>query len=211
MRGVIFDLDGTLIDTSKDIALSVNILRKKYQLKALPVEKVVECIGNGIVNLISRVLNDTELDINSAVKEFRTIYRENMLINTVEYESVRETLEKLKSKGIHLAVATNKIEDLAGMILDNLNLDKYFDMILGGSNNRPLKPDPAIINEILLHWKIKKDKMLYVGDSDVDVETAKNAGVKIAFFENGLGCLGDGIPDYRIKKIKDLLSISIEN
>lgn len=209
IQGLIFDLDGTLVDTSADIAAGVNVMRASWDLPPLSVAEIVACIGNGAHNLVRRVLLDAPgMDNAEALDRFRAWYSEHMLDQAVLYPGVAQLLERLQEGGKLLAVATNKTEENARRMLGTLGIGHFFSLILGNDGERPIKPDPAIVYQILQHWDLDARQVLLVGDSSVDVATAHNAGVPVVFFSDGMGCLAeDDPPEYRVSRMGDVFRL----
>jgi phosphoglycolate phosphatase len=173
---VVFDLDGTLADTKKDLALSVNATREHLGLGPLPVEVVTSYVGHGVVLLIKRALGDNAADgeIERGKAFFLDHYAHHLLDNTVAYPGVREALQGLGNR--KLAILTNKPTGSSRKITDGLGLTPYFFEICGGDTFPLKKPDPLGINTLMTRAAVTPEKTLMVGDSDTDVLTGRNAG-----------------------------------
>lgn len=173
---VIFDLDGTLLDTLEDLYLSVNATLRAFNLPERTREEVRAFVGNGIPMLIRRALPEAADDstFNAALEFFTRYYGEHCTDNTGAYDKIPETLSELKSKGFLTGVVTNKIHSAACELCE-----KYFaglvDVVQGQAQGFPTKPDPTATNYIVK--KLGADRAVYIGDSEVDIQTAKNAGV----------------------------------
>ena len=139
------DLDGTLIDSREDLATGVNLMRADYGLEPLSIGVVTDFVGNGARKLVERSLPGSVKSIEEALHKFKNYYKENMFVKTRLYPSVEEGLRLLHGKGWKLALSSNKPSDKCEEILKHLGIAVYFDMILGASENYPLKPDPASI------------------------------------------------------------------
>jgi phosphoglycolate phosphatase len=217
LRLFIFDLDGTLIDSKLDLALSVNATRAAFKLGPLPHEQIYGYIGDGAPMLIRRALDHTEDDalVEQALGFFLRYYHEHMLDNTVAYPGVREGLERLAGGGRVLAVLTNKPVRFSREILAGLKLDRHFRLVYGG--NSPAlagrkKPDPMGVEVILRETQAAKDEALVVGDSEIDVLTARNAGTRVCGVTYGLGShlLDDYPPDLRVDSLTELAALVTE-
>jgi len=187
VRALVFDLDGTLIDSKKDLVLSVNATLREMGRTELPEDLVASYVGSGAPVLISRALGgapSTE-ELQSALKFFLTHYEEHKLDFTREYPGVREALEQLR--GVPMAVLTNKPANISVRILEGLGLAEYFRAIYGGNSFATKKPDPLGANVILGELGIAGSEAAMVGDSEVDVQTARNAGMLSAIVNFGFG------------------------
>lgn len=209
LRLFIFDLDGTLIDSKLDLALSVNATRQHYGMDPLPDEEIFSYIGQGAPMLIRHSLGHTEDDslVEEALAFFLAYYREHMLDNTLPYPGVREGLAQLAAEGNRiLTVLTNKPERFSRDILKGLDLADYFRLIYGGNSFERKKPDPTGVEVIVRETGAEKERTLLVGDSEIDVLTARNAGVRVCGVTYGLGSdLLDNYPlDLRVDSLTEL-------
>jgi len=187
VRALVFDLDGTLIDSKLDLALSIDATLKHMGRASLPHELIYSYVGNGAAVLVRRALGDTVTDAEAEEgnRFFLAYYREHMLDNTVTYPGVREALEAL---GHHpMAVLTNKPVRFSEKILEGLRIASHFRYVYGGNSFETKKPDPEGMNTILRAFEIEPRRAMLVGDSDVDVRTARNAGVWACGVSYGLG------------------------
>lgn len=180
---VIFDLDGTLIDSQQDLVNSVNATRVWMGLPALADRTVASYVGNGAPVLIRRALGDeaSQEDVDRALRHFLDYYKEHMLDNTRLYPGVRESLNLLKDNGVAMAVLTNKPVRFSQLLVEGLGLSDHFYRVYGG-NSFPdkKKPDPIGIEMLRAEAGADREATLMVGDSAVDVKTARNAGVLVA-------------------------------
>ena len=187
VRALVFDLDGTLIDSKLDLALSIDATLKHMGRASLPHELIYSYVGNGAAVLVRRALGDTVTDAEAEEgnRFFLAYYREHMLDNTVTYPGVREALEAL---GHHpMAVLTNKPVRFSEKILEGLRIASHFRYVYGGNSFETKKPDPHGMNTILRAFEIEPRQAMLVGDSDVDVRTARNAGAWACGVSYGLG------------------------
>jgi len=174
---LIFDLDGTLVDSKKDLTASVNHVRHKFDMPSLTEQEIARFIGNGAQIPILRVLvpKGSEPNVQSGLQLFLSYYRAHMLDQTTLYPGVRETLERLRD--CRLAVLTNKPVHFSCAMLDGLGIYQCFAAIYGGNSFPQKKPDPAGILQIISETKGRRENTWMIGDSSVDVLTGRNAGV----------------------------------
>jgi phosphoglycolate phosphatase len=187
VRVLIFDLDGTLIDSKLDLALAVNATLVHMGRPELDHDTIFSFVGNGAPVLVRRALGEdvTADEADSALIYFLSYYRAHMLDNTREYPGVREGLEQLA--GRPMAILTNKPVNFSRGILDGLDLTKYFRVVYGGNSFEKKKPDPYGVEVILRELSAGPQQAMMVGDSDVDVKTARNAGIWAAGVSYGIG------------------------
>ena len=178
---LIFDLDGTLIDSKLDLAHAVNATREHFGLPPLDLETVGTYIGNGAPVLIRRAMGAeaSQADVDKALEFFMAYYGDHKLDNTRAYPGILEALEALHQASVRMAVLTNKPSRISGRIIEGLGLSKYFLRVYGGNSFDRKKPDPLGVETLLAETGVPKDRALMVGDSAVDVQTARNAGVKV--------------------------------
>jgi phosphoglycolate phosphatase len=178
---LIFDLDGTLVDSKQDLIDSVNATRGFMNLPPLPGPTVARHVGRGAMALIQSSLGDSApaTEVQKAYGFFIEHYGEHMLDKTVLYDGVRESLDALKDSGHTLAVLTNKPVRFSERMMDRLGLGKHFIKIYGGNSFEPKKkPDPIGIHALLSETGLAKARTIMVGDSSVDIRTARNAAVR---------------------------------
>lgn len=178
---IIFDLDGTLLDTLDDLTDSINRMlgQKGYPLRTR--DEIREYIGNGAKALVKKALPEgvPDSEVKECLKIYRGIYLENMYEKTRPYDGVDETLKKLKSLGISIGVVSNK-PDEATVRMCRHYFGDTLDAVVGDSPERKKKPAPDNIYEAISRLGTDSGKILFVGDSDVDMETAHNAGLDCA-------------------------------
>ncbi len=177
---IIFDLDGTLLNTIGDLAACCNLTLEKHKLPTHSTEDYNSFVGNGILRLVERAIPEplrTEERIAEVRKDFVALYTEQIAIHTTPYAGIQELLLALQEQGVAMAIASNKFqagcEKLAKHYFPNIR----FATVLGQRPNIALKPDPYIIREIIQRTSYTPDKILFVGDSGVDMLTAAAAGV----------------------------------
>jgi len=206
VRLLVFDLDGTLIDSKDDLVQSVNAVRERLGLHALPEDTVASYVGRGVVVLMRRALGDgaSEAEVAQAVEFFLEYYRDHMLDHTVPYPGVREALVDLKPRS--MAVLTNKPVKFSQAILAGLGLDRYFTQVYGGNSFAQKKPDPVGILTLMRETNVEAEHTMMVGDSDTDVLTGKNAGVWTCGVTYGLApeTLKTSPPDFLLDDLREL-------
>jgi phosphoglycolate phosphatase len=187
LKALVFDLDGTLIDSKRDLVISVNATLRKMRRAELPEELVASYVGSGAPVLIAKALGGAPApeELQRALKFFLAHYEEHKLDYTKEYPGVRETLERLR--GVPMAVLTNKPVNISVRILEELGLAQFFDQICGGNSFATQKPDPFGANALLNEMGVAAADAAMVGDSEVDVQTARNAGMISAIVNFGFG------------------------
>jgi phosphoglycolate phosphatase len=190
---IIFDLDGTLVDSSRDLATGINLMRAHYGMSPLDVATVTSYIGDGIRKLVERSLQGAEVDLDEAVALDKKLYMEHMFDETGLYPAVEEGLAALS--GHALAVLSNKPGDATRAILKHLKTDDLFFSILGGGDLPNLKPSPEGIEALIAESGILKENTWMIGDHHTDLEVAHNAGVKSGFVTYGIGHPGDFTAD----------------
>jgi phosphoglycolate phosphatase len=190
VRLLIFDLDGTLIDSKLDLALSVNAALEHVGRPALEHETIYSYVGRGAPMLVRQALGEgvTDEEADAGLAFFLSYYRAHMLDNTVPYPGVREGLELLNRHS--MAVLTNKPVRFSERILEGLGLAKYFRFVYGGNSFPTKKPDPIGVNVLLRDLDVAPREAMMVGDSDVDVLTARNSGAWACGVSYGLGVEG---------------------
>ena len=184
MKLAVFDLDGTLIDSLADIAEATNFAMRKLGFPEHPLNEFNYMVGDGVKILIERALPDDRQELfEQALKLYNDYYNENYTVKTYVYKGITETLKQLKAMGIKLAVASNKTHCFTEVIIKNYFGNDTFDAVYGKFDARPVKPDPAILNAILSDMSIAPSEAIMIGDTSIDINTGKNAGVR------SIGCL----------------------
>jgi phosphoglycolate phosphatase len=211
---LVFDLDGTLIDSKLDLALSVNATRANAGLGPIDHELIYSYVGNGAPMLIRRSLGPeaTDKQAEEGLLFFYQYYRDHMLDNTCLYPAVREGLDRLAEGGSQLAILTNKPVRFSGEIIARLGLDARFKRIYGGNSFDTKKPDPYGLNLLLEEFDTPKERTLMVGDSSVDVLTARNADVTCCGVTWGLQpeTFAEHPPDILVDHFDDVVATAME-
>jgi len=188
-RCVIFDLDGTLIDSREDLATGVNLTRKDFGLEPLSLDVIVSYVGDGVRKLCERALQGTGVTLDDALPHMRKHYGEHLLEKTQLYPGVAETLQQLQKQGCELAILTNKPIEHTRRLADNFKITGYFREVIGFGSGFALKPDPEAIAHLLAVTGCKADHAYMVGDHHTDMEAGRRAGVNRVFAEWGFGNL----------------------
>jgi phosphoglycolate phosphatase len=185
---VVFDLDGTLVDSSRDLAAAGNATLATYDHPPLPDERVVAMVGDGARELVRRLLAAAGLHVSldEALDRFLTCYDERLLHTTRPYDGVIATLEALRST-THLTILTNKPEAATRRLLEGLELAHYFRDLIGGDSPYGRKPDPAGLFALLARADMPNHEALMVGDSMNDLLVAEAAAVPMCFARYGFG------------------------
>lgn len=182
-KGIIFDLDGTLLDTIEDLKDSVNDVMKIYGWKEHDTKACKQMVGNGFRKLIQRALPEEkqkdETFLDEAVEQFSKAYQKRYLNKTIPYEGILKLLEALEEKGIKIAVNSNKRGDYTSALVNKYFSQFPWTAVYGEreSEGIPKKPDPSAALEIADLMKLPKEEVLYIGDSKTDMKTGQNAGM----------------------------------
>ena len=208
LKLLIFDLDGTLVDTSLDIADAVNYAVEPLGKSRYSVEEIKAMVGSGITKLFrSLIPPESSIPEESIIKRFLDYYSAHLLDNTKAYPYVKETLSRL---GDHYkkAVISNKREGFSREILEGIGILQFFDIVLGSDSVREQKPSPVPVLEVMKRFGAAKDEAVMIGDSSYDIEAAGAAGTKVIAVTYGFRSretLKDA--DYIIDKFDELLNI----
>lgn len=208
---IIFDLDGTIVNSIFDIADGVNHVLVKMNRDAVSVPEVQKMIGSGVKKLIELALIDVsdEIVLANALKIFQEYYSKNLITKTRPYKDVFETLNQLSD--FKMAIYSNKPQDLTDKVIIGLDLNSYFDTIQGADESKyKRKPSEEGIKYILRELNVKPGNTMMVGDSTHDIHAGKRAGVMTCAVTYGYRdekILANESPDYLINKLTDLVSI----
>ena len=205
----VYDFDGTLVDTFADIANSVNLALAEMNIQSLSRETIRRNIGSGVVNLMSRSLEGSGCDdVEIAVSFFQKHYNNHLLDQTKLYPNGREVVEHFSKK--KNAILSNKPISFVEKILIELNFLSLFDSVLGGDSLSERKPNPMGLQLLMTNLNCPVKEVLMIGDSAIDIETGKNAGVLTCGVTYGLGnpvSLHNSKPDYLIDNLSNLKSL----
>ena len=210
IKSVIFDLDGTLLNTLVDLKNAVNYSLNKRNKPIIDLNQTRSFIGNGIKRLITLALNETdETKINDALNDFKYYYDNHILDNTNCYDNVIETLNSLKEKGIKIAIVSNKYQRGLSKLCNHF-FKEYSDIFIGDDGVTPLKPNVDNVNKALSKLNLTNKDCLYVGDSSVDILTANNCNIKcvtVTYGYQDVEVLKKYKSDYFIDNIKEIINI----
>lgn len=180
---VIFDLDGTILNTIKDLCVASNEALKKFKLNPITIEDTQKYLGHGIRHLIDMAsCHSSEVDL--ILKHFKEYYVSHYNIYTRPYEGIREVLNWCHQKGIILGVFSNKVEMIARALCDE-HFPNDFDFVYGEVEGRKRKPDVSFLISLINSYSLSLDEVLYIGDSDVDIKTCENAKIDGLFVSYG--------------------------
>jgi len=216
---LIYDLDGTLIDSCRDIANAVNWTLKELALRKLPIETISSFVGRGVTNLMTGVLKEALKEVGKqnrqseienllgrSVRLYRSHYAKHLLDETKLYPSVQMVLEHFKDR--KQAVITNKPEGFSNEILRGLKIDSYFFRVIGGDQKFPKKPAPEPVLEIVRSAGVGFDETVLIGDSAIDIKTGRNAKIKTIAVTYGFSNIDEikhSAPDFVLNDLAELI------
>ncbi len=212
---LIFDLDGTLVDSREDLANAINAMLRHYGKPELPHQVIASYIGDGAPMLVRRSLGDPDDEgyVQDALLYFMAWYREHKLDNTYVYEGMIEALDSIRAsrngQPLKMAVLSNKPVGPSRAIVEALGLGQYFFQVYGGNSFHTKKPDPAGVEALLEESGAKPEETVIIGDSNIDVLTARNAGIYSVGVTYGLAphTLEDVLPDVLIDTPHELATV----
>jgi len=179
-RIAIFDMDGTILDTLQDLADSMNYCLKKYGMPERTVDEIKGFVGNGIRRLVEQAVPDgtDEAAMDKIYATYIEYYKDHCAVKTRPYDGIREVLKKLKDKGILTAVVSNKADHAVKKLCEEY-FDGLFDYSAGDREGIRRKPYPDSVISVMEYFKATPNEVVYIGDSEVDYQTALNAGVDV--------------------------------
>lgn len=211
-RLIIYDLDGTLVDTAEDITEAINAMLTELSVSTLSRDQIRRHVGRGLHDLVGRCLNTTDPALLSrGLRAFEAHYGAHMTDHSRLYPAARETLEHFKSR--LQIIFTNKPNPYAKDLIIALGISAYFHEILAGSAAAPRKPDPSVLLALMRDLKVKPEDALLVGDSLIDVETGRNAGILTVILGQGFEdreALTAAQPDIMVDDMRAFLKLAAQ-
>lgn len=211
---ILFDLDGTLVDTNADLAVAMNHTLQQFNVPPIRPEQLKVLLGCGIHDLTAKSFRTAgyELsadDLEKAVRINLDYYAKHTADLTRPFPGVVEILQTYKKRGIKMAVVTNKSTSPSQKIIDATGLAAYMDLVQGDGDGLPLKPNPDLLWYAMKKLDAVPEKTLMVGDNFTDIGAARNAGIKSVFIRNGYGVIGSEKADYVINDFADLKDLEL--
>ncbi len=211
IKGVLFDLDGTLIDSKKDIAAAANAARIHFGMTPLPLETILGYIGWGIEHLNRQAMeSDDPAKLAKGLEVLKSHYRDHCVDQTIVFPGTRELLENLKSRGFKIGLVSNKPHEFTLMTLEKLGLRPFFQVALGEGTLAHKKPHPEPLLTALHQMGVHPEEAVMIGDSTVDVEAARAAGMRVGIVSHGFvprEYLAAANPDWLVDSLADFLKI----
>ena len=211
LKAVLFDFDGTLIDSRKDIAASANATRRHYAMPSLPEETIGAYIGNGVQVLLEKIMETKDPErLKEALRFYKDYYRDHCADHTSVYPGTIELLEALQNRKIKMAVVSNKPQEFTVLILEKLGLARFFAVALGPESTVNRKPHPEPLLTVLRRMAINPSGAVMIGDSAVDVEAARAAGIPVGIVTQGYGdheALMAAKPDWLVDSLSEFMDI----
>ena len=198
-RLAVFDLDGTLIDSRRDLADSANEMLAGYSAAPLDDDRIVSMVGCGAPTLVKRVMTAAGLEapVEDALARFLAAYDARLTHHTRPYDGISGLLDELQSRAVAMALLTNKPLEQSVRILEAFGLSRYFQWVVGGDGPWPRKPEPDGIRFLMHQAAAGPGETVLVGDSTIDLQTARNAGVRICLARYGFGFADVPVTDLR--------------
>ena len=209
IKAILFDLDGTLLNTLKDLNEATNHTLSKFKLPPISITQTRNFIGNGVKKLLVRAAFNANIDYELAYETFKEYYKSHIKDYTTVYDGIIDVLIYLKQKNIKISVTSNKYQEGVSILVNYL-LNPYIDVALGSSDNVKVKPHPDMVNIALNSLKVNNEECLFVGDSDVDIITGKTNNIKtvgVTWGYKDKHILVNEKPDYLIDNPNELINI----
>ncbi|VGO18498.1 HAD family hydrolase [Pontiella sulfatireligans] len=202
---LIFDLDGTLIDSRADLTAGINHMRARYKLEPLTLETVSGYVGDGVRKLVERSLQGASVDADEALQINKDYYFSHLTVHTATYDGVEEGIRQLAAAGHAIALLTNKPGDPSRRLLRHFGIAEYFCTAVGGGDTPNLKPAPDGIFECMEASGFDSSHAWMIGDHYTDLLAAENAGIKSAFVRYGFGDERGHKPDAYFASFSELV------
>jgi len=211
VKAALFDLDGTLIDSKKDIAAAANAARTHFEMPALPLEVVVGYIGWGIEHLNRQALETEDpKKLAEGLEVLKNYYRDHCADQTIVFPGVRELLDFLKGRGVKLGLVSNKPHEFTLITLDKLNLSSYFGISLGADPTQKNKPHPDPLIKALKELETMPEDAVMIGDSPVDAQAAQAVPMRVGLVSHGFVervYLEEAKPNWLVNSLSDFIDI----
>lgn len=210
-KAVIFDLDGTLIDTLDDLTDCMNMALYEFGFDAIDSEVCRPLLGVGLRHLCEYSLPPAGRDkTDKLMARFRQIYNQRYLVKSAPYSGINELIDNLLVKGIKIAVVTNKNEDISAIMISQVFGDDKFQTVRGAINGIGCKPDPKVTLEVVEQLGSTPAQTLFVGDGEADLDVAKNAGIESVWVDWGFRSLDElegRVPNYKVSAPAEILNL----
>ena len=209
IKAILFDLDGTLLNTLKDLNEASNHTLRYFNLPLITINQTKQFIGNGVKMLLKRAAFNADIDYELAYEVFKKYYRNHIKDYTTVYDGIIDVLKFIKSHDIKIAVTSNKYQEGVEILVNHL-LSPYIDIALGSSETVKVKPHPDMVNIVLDRLNVSSDQCLFVGDSDVDIITGKTNNIKtigVTWGYKDKKILENETPDYLVDNQVELIKI----
>ncbi len=206
---VVFDMDGTVIDTSGDLVVTANEARDQMGLPPLSTQLIHSCVGDALLPLIEKLFHDAPDRIQEAIRVFQQTYKRHVLGNTVPYPDIGTVFQELRKQGIRVGILSNKPSELVRIPLYHFNLSPLLHFIYGGDSFRERKPSPRPIQRILVHFSLEPHRCVMVGDAPSDILAGREAGTRTIAVTYGFSSeqsLVDAKPDIVARSTMEILS-----
>ena len=213
---IIFDLDGTLIDSGPDLLNSLNHVLKIEGLEKVSKNVLGNLVGGGAEVMIRKGFqhlgfNIDESKMNRYVRDFLEFYMKNCINETKLYDDVESTLKYFCDNNVKICICTNKKQYLTDKIISGFNIGKYFELVLGSSEKMRLKPDQEMLKYCIDYTKYNPEQCIMIGDSDNDIVPANELGILSVYVNYGYGTLSKNVkPNYEVKSVKEIIQV-LEN
>ena len=208
---LVFDLDGTLIDSRADLAAAVNMVRAEQGLDVLTVEQVKSFIGNGIRKLVERSFADATVDLPIILERYRTVYYSQSVVHTSIYPGVKTGLEQLQEAGMVSTVLTNKPGGISRSILETLGLLPFIKTVIGAEDGYDLKPNSEGLRALMKMHKIDAGSCWMIGDHHTDLVAGMDADVHTGFVSYGFGHTDDLKPTKHFASFSEVVEYFLQS
>ncbi len=213
LKAVLFDLDGTLVDSEKDIAEAANFTREHYGLRRVPDSTIAQYVGNGVLTLLEKSLQTTDqTKILEAYGIFQQHYRVHCADYTKPFPGTFDLLDALKKKNIKMGVVSNKPQEFTTSVLEQLDLAPYFEIAFGPEATTNRKPHPEPLLVALQKLGAQPHEAIMVGDSIVDIQAAQSVPMRVAVLTHGYGTrevLSSANPDWMVDSLQELIPLLV--